>query len=55
MQLQITGLKFINQVWGKKRTASLAGSKRFLDLTLDYLEHSIKHNQREDGLFHAIT
>ena len=41
--------------WGKKRTASLEGLKRFTNLTLQYLEHSIKANERKDGLYHAYN
>lgn len=41
--------------WGKKRTASLTGLKQFVQITLDYLEHSIRNNQRPDGLFHSYN
>lgn len=41
--------------WGKKRTASLEGLKRFTQLTLQYLEHSIQANERKDGLYHAYN
>jgi hypothetical protein len=41
--------------WGKKRTASLTGLKHFVQITLDYVEHSIKHNQRTDGLYHSYN
>ncbi|MDY3351420.1 hypothetical protein PG357_05400 [Riemerella anatipestifer] len=41
--------------WGKKRSISLDGLKRFTHLTLTFLEHSIKKNLRKDGLYHAYN
>lgn len=41
--------------WGKKRTISVDGLKRFAELSLLFLEHSIKANKREDGLYHAYN
>jgi len=41
--------------WGKKRTVSLEGLKRFTHLSLQFLEHSIKANERKDGLYHAYN
>jgi len=41
--------------WGKKRTHSMAGLKRFVALALQYLEHSIQANQRQDQLYHAYN
>lgn len=41
--------------WGKKRTASMAGLKRFIQVSLDFVHHTIQCNQREDGLFHAYN
>lgn len=41
--------------WGKKRTVSLEGLKRFTNLSLQFLEHSIKANERKDGLYHAYN
>ena len=41
--------------WGKKRTASIQGLKTFTQLTLDYLEHAIRANQRKDGMYHAYN
>lgn len=41
--------------WGKKRTVSLDGLRRFTDLSLKYLEHSIQANERKDGLYHAYN
>jgi hypothetical protein len=41
--------------WGNKRTISLNSLRRFCDLSLQYLEHSIKANKRADGLYHAYN
>ena len=41
--------------WGKKRTHSMKGLKDFTQVCLDFIEHSIKANQREDKLFHAYN
>lgn len=41
--------------WGKKRTASLDGLRRFIQLSLDFVEHTIDSNHREDGLYHAYN
>ncbi|WP_332454695.1 hypothetical protein [Chryseobacterium aquaticum] len=41
--------------WGKKRTVSLEGLQRFTNLSLQFLEHSIKANERKDGLYHAYN
>lgn len=41
--------------WGKKRTASYKGLRRFTDLTLDFIDHTIRANQREDKLYHAYN
>lgn len=41
--------------WGKKRTVSLEGLKRFTNLSLQFLENSIKANERKDGLYHAYN
>lgn len=41
--------------WGKKRTVSLDGLQRFTNLSLQFLEHSIKANERKDGLYHAYN
>ncbi|CAD7816404.1 hypothetical protein CHRY9390_03162 [Chryseobacterium aquaeductus] len=40
---------------GKKRTISLEGLRRFTNLSLQFLEHSIKTNERKDGLYHAYN
>lgn len=41
--------------WGKKITVSLEGLRRFTNLSLQFLEHSIKANERKDGLYHAYN
>jgi hypothetical protein len=41
--------------WGKKRTHSMAGLKKFIQVSIDFIEHSIKANQREDKLYHAYN
>ena len=41
--------------WGNKRTVSLNSLKRFVDLSLRYLEHTIDANKREDDLYHAYN
>ncbi|TCO08479.1 hypothetical protein [Natronoflexus pectinivorans] len=40
---------------GKKVSVSLQNLKRFTKVTLDYLQHSIRANQREDKLYHAYN
>lgn len=41
--------------WGKKRSVSLSGIKNFTQACLDFIEHSIRANQREDKLYHAYN
>ena len=41
--------------WGKKRTHSMAGLKKFVEVSIDFIEHSIKANQRQDKLYHAYN
>ena len=41
--------------WGKKRTHSMNGLKKFTQVSIDFIEHAIKANQREDKLFHAYN
>jgi hypothetical protein len=41
--------------WGKKRTHSMKGLKNFTQVSIDFIEHSIKANQREDHLYHAYN
>jgi hypothetical protein len=40
---------------GKKRTVSIAGLKTFAQACLDFIEHSIRANQRPDKLYHAYN
>lgn len=44
-----------NGFWGKKRTVSIEGLKRFTKVSLSFLEHSITGNEREDHLYHAYN
>lgn len=44
-----------NGFWGKKRSISLAGLRTFAQVCLDFAEHSIRANQRADGLYHAYN
>ena len=41
--------------WGKKRTASMEGLRRFIKLSLAFINHSIEQNKRKDGLYHAYN
>jgi len=41
--------------WGKKRTHSMDGLKRFNQVCLDFIEHTIKANKRADNLYHAYN
>ncbi|MEM0542623.1 hypothetical protein WFZ85_08330 [Flavobacterium sp. j3] len=41
--------------WGKKRTHSMEGLKKFTQVSIDFIEHSIKANQRQDKLYHAYN
>ncbi len=40
---------------GEKGTVSLAGLKTFTQVCLDFIEHSIRANQRADKLYHAYN
>jgi len=40
---------------GKKRTVTLAEVKRFVEISLQFLEHSIRANRRSDQLYHAYN
>jgi hypothetical protein len=44
-----------NGFWGKKRTISMDGLKRFIDVSLKFIDHSIDANKREDNLYHAYN
>ncbi len=41
--------------WGKKRSISVSGLKRFTAACLDYIDHSIRANKRADSLYHAYN
>ena len=41
--------------WGKKRTHSMAGLKTFTNVALDFIEHTIRANQRPDKLYQAYN
>lgn len=41
--------------WGKKRTVSMDGLKIFTQVSLDFIEHAIKANKRQDNLYHAYN
>ncbi|MFD2561038.1 hypothetical protein [Aquimarina rubra] len=40
---------------GKKGTLTLQDLKAFINLTLEYLNHSIKANKRDDNMYHAYN
>jgi len=40
---------------GEKKTLSLADLKHFVEISLQYLEHSIEANRRSDNLYHAYN
>lgn len=44
-----------NGFWGKKRSVSLSGMREFTQVCLDFIEHSIRANQRADKLYHAYN
>jgi hypothetical protein len=41
--------------WGKKRSASLDGLRRFVKTSMQFIDHTIEVNERNDGLFHAYN
>lgn len=41
--------------WGKKRSVSINGLKRYISLCIQYIDHSIKANKRNDNLYHAYN
>lgn len=55
MPLQNIVTKYITVVFGVKRTHSMSGLKTFTKVCLDFIEHTIKTNQRDDKLFHAYN
>ncbi|WP_445719104.1 hypothetical protein [Flavobacterium sp.] len=44
-----------NGFWGNKRTHSIDGLKRFISVSLKFIDHSIAANKREDNLYHAYN
>ena len=44
-----------NGFWGKKRTVSMDGLKRFIEISLKFIDHSIDANKRADNLYHAYN
>jgi hypothetical protein len=44
-----------NGFWGKKRTISTDGLKRFIEVCLKFIDHSITANKRVDNLYHAYN
>ena len=44
-----------NSFTGKKGTIQIKALREFFALSLKYIDHSIKVNQREDGLYHAYN
>lgn len=58
--LGIAGSEYRDHIYergftGKKQAISISELKHFVDLTLSYLEHSIRANQRPDHLYHAYN
>lgn len=54
------GSQYRDQVYdhgfsGKKTTVSISAIAEFVDTTLEYLEHSIEANKRDDDLYHAYN
>ena len=52
--------KFRHQIYttsfaGQKATLSKEDLQAFIDLSIDYAEHTINHNQRPDKLYHAYN
>ena len=41
--------------WGEKRTVSFNGLKRFVKLSLAFIDHTIQTNKRPDNLYHAYN
>ncbi len=40
---------------GRKTTVSLIGLRQFVDLSIDFIEHSIRANKRQDHLYHTYN
>lgn len=41
--------------WGEKRTVSYKRLRRFIKLSLEYIEHTIKANKRDDKMYQAYN
>jgi len=41
--------------WGKKRSVSVSGLKKFASACLDFIDHSVRANKRADSLYHAYN
>ncbi|MCP4120698.1 MAG: hypothetical protein GY751_02970, partial [Bacteroidetes bacterium] len=41
--------------WGEKRSISKEGLGRFIEVSLKYIDHTIKSNERPDKLYHAYN
>jgi hypothetical protein len=41
--------------WGEKRTVSYKRLRRFVKLSLEYIEHTVKANKRDDKMYHAYN
>ena len=46
---------YVNSFSGRKEEISIDDLKEFVQLTLQYLNHSIKANKREDNMYHAYN
>jgi len=44
-----------NGFWGKKRSVSVNGLRIFIQVCIDFIEHSIRANQRQDNLFNTYN
>jgi len=58
--LGIAGSQYRNDIYsksfsGKKEALKLKDLKSFIDMTLAYLDHSIRANQRDDKMYHAYN
>jgi hypothetical protein len=42
-------------IWGRKRTISMDGLRRFVKVALRFLEHTLAANKREDDMYHAYN
>jgi hypothetical protein len=59
-ELGQAGSKYREQLYahgfsGKRRNVAVASLKEFFDTTLRHVDHSIKFNRRDDGLYHAYN